>query len=145
MNATVLEVLDQRATWDTSPLPDIQLTTPKLDEASLVAVNFEDPEDNAAVVGSASSPRLSRVQWVTPAVVAQKSGVVLRQPETVVLAILVLEDGQVGEVQMTRSCGSANVDAAAVQYARALRWLPGTKEHRPQAMRISLPVIFSPV
>jgi len=145
MDTTLIEVMDQRATWDTSPLPDIKLATPKLDQESLVAVNFEDSEDNAAVVGSASSPRLSRVQLVTPELVAHKNGVALKKPETVVLAILVLEDGQVGDVQVSRSCGSADVDAAAIQYARALRWLPGTKEHRPQPMRISLPVIFSPV
>jgi len=141
MTATLVEIADQSATWDTVPLPDIQLVTPTLDADSLKIVSFEDPEEDSGVVGSASSPRLSRLQYVRPEFFARKVGV--RLPQTVVLAVLVLEDGRVGDVQVTRSTGNAAVDAAAVEYARALRWIPGTKDHQPRAMRISFPVILS--
>jgi TonB family protein len=141
MTATLIEVADQSATWDTVSLPDIQLVTPTLDADSLKIVSFEDPEEDSGVVGSASSPRLSRVQSVRPEFFARKAGV--QRPQTVVLAVLVLADGRVGDVQVTRSSGSAAADAAAIEYARMLRWIPGTKDHRPQAMRISFPVILS--
>ena len=141
MTATLIEIADQSAAWDTVPLPDIQLVTPTLDADSLKVVSFEDPEDDAGVVGSASSPRLSRLQYVRPEFFARKAGV--QRPQTVVLAVLVLEDGRVGDVQVTRSSGNADVDAAAIEYTRALRWIPGTKDHQPQAMRISFPVILT--
>jgi TonB family protein len=143
ISAFMVEIADQRAT-DTVPLPDIKFLTPTVNTDTLVSVKFEDLEDDTAVVGSASSPRLSRVQMARPEFFARKVGVKLRQPATVVLAILVLADGRVGEVQVTRSSGRVDVDAAAMDYARALRWIPGTKEHQPQAMRISFPVILSP-
>ena len=138
-----VEVKDDTHTWDTSPLPDIQLASPKLDADGLMVVSFEDPEDNAAVVGPASAPRLSRVQSTTLEQIARKNGLVLRQPQTVVLAVLVQGDGQVSEVQVTRSSGDDGIDAAAIEYARTLHWIAGTQDHRSRAMKVSLPVIFT--
>jgi len=135
--------MDDSHTWDTSPLPDITLVNPRIDVAGLVVVSFEDPEDNAVVLGSVSSPRLSRVQTITPQLIARKNGLVLRQPQTVVLAVLVQGDGQVSEVRVTRSSGNDTVDEAAIEYARALHWIAGSQDHRSQPMKVSLPVIFT--
>jgi TonB family protein len=106
-------------------------------------VNFEDSEDASSVTGSASAPRLSRLQTVSSEFYARKAGVAPGHPATVVLAILVSEEGWVNDVRVTRSCGNAAVDAAAVDYALTLRWTPGTENHRPQAMRVTFPVILS--
>jgi TonB family protein len=135
-----VERVDDRGLWDTSPLPDIKLLSPKLDSGGLVVVSFEDPEDNAVVVGSASSPRLSRVQATTPELIARKKGLVLKQPQTVVLAV---GDGNVSDVRVTRSSGDDAIDEAAIEYARSLHWIAGTQEHRTQPMKVSLPVIFT--
>ena len=138
-----VSVSDNSGGWDTSPLPDVQLATPSLETGSLVDVSFEDPEDNEAVMGSASSPRLSRVQTATTGLVAEKAGLILQQPQTVVLSLSILEDGQVGSVEVAKSSGKPDVDTAAAEYARMLHWIPGTKDHKPQAMKITFPVIFT--
>jgi TonB family protein len=140
----VIEILEEPRGLDTVPLPDIQLAVPSLDTDVLEVVNFEDSVQEAAVVvGSASAPRLSRLQSVSSEVYARKAGVVPGHPATVVLTILVSEEGWVSDVRVARSCGSAAVDAVAVDYALALRWIPGTQNYQPQAMRITFPVILS--
>jgi TonB family protein len=144
MTANIIETSYRPVTWDTTPVPDIMPVRPTFNAYGLQSVNFEDEDENSAVIAAGSSPRLSRVQGITPQVVARQRGVQLIRPEIVVLMILILEDGRVGDVQVSRGSGDARVDIAAIEYARALRWIPGTKDHQPQAMRISFPVIFSP-
>jgi TonB family protein len=80
---------------------------------------------------------------VSSAAFARNAGVVPGHPATVVLAILISEEGRVNDAQVARSSGNAAVDAAAVRYALTLRWIPGTQNHQPQAMRITFPIILS--
>lgn len=140
---TVIEFLDEPRGLDLVPLPDIKLAAAPLATEALGVVNFDDSEDASAVTGSASAPRLSRLQTVSAVGFARNAGVVPGYPATVVLAILISEDGRVDDVRITRSCGNAAIDAAAVDYVLALRWIPGTKNKQPLAMRITFPVIFS--
>jgi TonB family protein len=140
---TVIEILDEPHVFDTVPLPDINLALPSLATDALEVVNFDDSEDESAIVGSASAPRLSRLQTVSSAAFARNAGVVPGHPATVVLAILISEEGRVNDAQVARSSGNAAIDAAAVDYALTLRWIPGTQNHQPQAMRITFPVILS--
>ena len=141
---TAIEILDEPRGLDTIPLPDIKLAVPSLDTDVLDVVNFEDPDnEEGVVVGTASAPRLSRLQTVSSAVFARKAGVVPGHPATVVLTILISEEGRVNDAQVARSSGNAAVDAAAVGYALTLRWIPGTQNHQPHAMRITFPIILS--
>jgi TonB family protein len=141
---TIIEILEEPGSLDTVPLPDIKLAVPSLDTDALETVKFEDSVQEAAVVvGSVSAPRLSRVQTVNSEAYARKAGVVPGHPVTVVLAILISEEGRVGDVRVARSCGNAAVDAVAVDYALVLRWIPGTQNYQPQAMRITFPIILS--
>jgi TonB family protein len=141
---TVIEILDEPRGLDTAPLPDIKLAVPSLDTDVLEVVNFEDSDNEAGViVGSASAPRLSRQQTASSAVFARNAGVVPGHPATVVLVILISEEGRVNDVRVARSCGNAAIDAAAVDYALTLRWIPGTQNQQPRAMRITFPVILS--
>ncbi len=141
---TVIEILDEPRGVDTVPLPDIKLAIPSLDTDALDVVNFDDSDnEEGVVVGSASAPRLSRLQTVSSAAFARNAGVVPGHPATVVLAILISEEGRVNDARVARSCGNAAIDAAAVDYALTLRWIPGTQNHQPQAMRITFPVILS--
>ena len=141
---TAIEILDEPRGLDTIPLPDIKLAVPSLDTDVLDVVNFDDSDnEEGVVIGSASAPRLSRLQTVSSAVFARKAGVVPGHPATVVLAILISEEGRVNDAQVARSSGNAAVDAAAVDYALTLRWIPGTQNHQPHAMRITFPIILS--
>ncbi len=128
---------------DTTPLPELQLVTPEEHLVAPTVLRFEDLDDDAAVVGSYSAPRLSRVQGVSPEAYARKAGVSPRHPVTVVLAILVQENGAVGDVRVVRSSGSDTIDAAALEYAKTVHWIPGTQDQKPQSMRITFPVVLS--
>jgi hypothetical protein len=44
-----------------------------------------------------------------------------------------------GQAGCTRS-GDLAIDSAAVEYGRALRWIPGTQEHHAATMQVILPV-----
>jgi hypothetical protein len=44
--------------------------------------------------------------------------------------------------RIVRSNGNASSEAAALDYARATRWIPGTIDGEPRAMEASLTVIF---
>jgi TonB family protein len=128
---------------DTSPLPEIQLVTPVPNFNAVSEVQFEDLDDQAAVIGSSSAPRLLRVQPVSLETYARRAGILPRQPATVVLAILVQENGEVGDVRVVRGSGSDAIDAAAVEYAKALHWIAGTQNREPRSMRITFPVTLS--
>jgi hypothetical protein len=71
----MVEIADHRATWD------------KANTDILVSVTFEDLEDDTGVVCSASTPRLSRLQVVSPEFFTRKAHVELRQPATVAAAL----------------------------------------------------------
>jgi protein TonB len=62
---------------------------------------------------------------------------------TVVLEVLVLGEGTVGEARMVRSCGYPLLDSAALEAVRAWRFAPGTRAGEKVAMWIKIPVNFS--
>lgn len=61
---------------------------------------------------------------------------------TVLLSVLVLPDGRVGEVRLERTSGHARLDASALDEARRWRFLPGTEDGTPKAMWKQLPITF---
>lgn len=128
---------------DTVPLPDMQAVRAVPDLDVLEAIQFEDPEDDAQILAPASSPRLLHVQSVSISTFARKAGVLPHKPVTVVLAILVKDDGSTDDVRVTQSSGNVAIDTCAMEYVRALRWIPATVGHRPQRMRIVFPIVLS--
>ncbi len=52
---------------------------------------------------------------------------------SVILKVLVLPSGQVGDIKILRSSGSAQLDAAALVSVGSWVYLPAVKEHRPVA------------
>jgi protein TonB len=61
---------------------------------------------------------------------------------TVILAVLVLENGRIGEVRIEQSSGHARLDASAVREARRWRLKPGARDGVPVAMWKQIPVTF---
>jgi TonB family protein len=130
---------------DAVPIPDVQLRRIRVDADSLRLIRFEDPDagDISHVVASTSAPQLSRVQIVEPDPYARRAGLSIGRPATVFLILEILSDGSVGAISVSRSSGSAAADAAAAEYARQLRWTPGTMDHRAQTMRITFPITLA--
>jgi TonB family protein len=138
------QIFVQSESPDRVPLPLLTLDAVNVD-SQLSQIQFDDSieEDLGAVIGSVSAPRLSRYQSVDLSVYARRAEVLPSHPVTVILAVSVLEDGRAGSVDVSRSSGNAAADAAAVDYALELRWIPGTRDRIPRAMRILLPVTLS--
>jgi TonB family protein len=143
-NPTIIAgfIIDDERTRDRLPIAEVALETPRIALQSITQVQFESAEwgDISGVTASSSAPQLSRFQPITPALFARRAGLASGQAASVVLTVEILPDGTVGTVEVTRSFGDPAIDAAAVAYARRLRWVPGTQNHHAQAMRINLPV-----
>jgi len=61
---------------------------------------------------------------------------------SVTLEVAVGADGVVTSAQVVRSNGGNSANAAALDYARATRWIPGMIDGQPHAMQASLTVIL---
>lgn len=136
------QIIVQLPRWDKVPAPEVDLDDVPVDRNALRLVQFDDSEQDAlaGIVGPASAPHLSRFQSVDVQDFAMRAGIAPQHPVTVVLSVQVGEDGGASDVNIVRSSGLAAADAAAIDYALALRWIPGTVDRNPRAMRIMLPV-----
>jgi len=130
---------------DEVPIPEMQLhrVTPAIDGIQMVRFEDSDAGDISGVIASTSGPQLSRAQIAEVDPYARRAGLSVGRPETTVLVLEVLSDGTVGAVSVSHSSGNTAADAAAMDYARLLRWTPGTVDHRAQTMRISFPVTLA--
>ena len=139
------EIIFQSPSWDRIPAPEVQLEHPRVEMGALKLIQFDDPDPDALgkVVGSASAPKLSRFQSVAIERAATLAGIPTGHSETVIVVVEVLPDGLVGGVEIAGSSGNQKADAAAVDYALQLRWIPGTRDHVPQRMRVRLPITLS--
>lgn len=61
---------------------------------------------------------------------------------TVMISVLILADGRVGEVRLDRSSGYPRLDEAAIAHARRWQFTPGTRDGAPAAMWRQMPVTF---
>lgn len=61
---------------------------------------------------------------------------------TVLLSVLVLPDGRVGEVRLDQTSGHPRLDASALNEARRWRFRPGTENGTAKPMWKQLPVTF---
>jgi TonB family protein len=142
---TSAQIIVQSNEWDRVPVQQVSLETLPVPEPSLTQVQFTNSieDELSGVTGPASAPRLSHFQTADVTTYARRAHVRAGHPITVVLIVTVLEDGRAGSVDVRRSSGNANIDAAAVDYALELRWIPGTRGQQPLPMRVLLPVVLS--
>jgi len=63
---------------------------------------------------------------------------------TVTMEVVVLEDGTVGDVKITESLDQKyGLDEQAVKAVQEWRFKPGTKDHKPVAVRVSIEMSFT--
>lgn len=144
MFATV-EIIESQVVRDKVPAPDLQLVTPSLSLSALQEIQLDDSieDELAAVVSPASAPRPARVQSADPVSFARRAHLQPGKSFTVVLRVKVMEDGLVSAVDIIRTSDNPAADAAAVDYALELHWVPGTKDQKPEVMAVSLPVTLA--
>jgi len=145
--AIMAYVAEQSNDMDVVATPEVKLTTLRSNVAELTQVRFEDAEqgDVADVVATASAPRLTETcaQVCDPSRFVANAGLAPGQAVTIVLVIEVLADGSTGSTDVFKSSGNSAADAAAVQYARSLHWVPGTRDRQALSMRIRFPVTLA--
>jgi len=139
------QIIVQSPQWDKVPLPRIELDGVPVDVNALKMVQFDDADQDAlaGIIGPASAPRLARFQYSDLQDFAQRAGLQPGHPVTVVLTVQVDADGGASSVNVIRSSGIAAADAAAIDYALSLRWIPGTVDHTPRSIRVTLPVTLA--
>jgi len=140
-------VAEQSNDMDVVAMPEVKLGHIGLNTRELTQVRFEDAEqgDVAGVVATTSAPRLTETcaQVCDPVRFAEEAGLTPGQSVTVVLVIEVLADGSTGSTDIAMSSGNSATDATAIQYARSLRWIPGTRNHQALSVRIRFPVTLA--
>lgn len=123
------------AEWTPPVVP--RSVRPAMEAPSPIIVVADAPE---AIIAPRSSPQVDTTSWVEMAPYARRAGLQPGEGATVVLRVLVNSDGYATNVDVDVSSGSASVDAAAVEYALATRWLPGTEVGAPVATWVRWPV-----
>jgi TonB family protein len=81
-------------------------------------------------------PRADESYTVDPAPYARQAGLRSGRGATIVMRLLVLPSGRVGDIEIDVSSGSALIDNAAMDYARARHWLTGTADGEPTTLWI---------
>jgi hypothetical protein len=139
------QVIFQLPSRDKVQFPDVRLSAIVPNTDALRAVQFEDPDDGALgeIVAPASAPRLRTIQTVDVTAFARRAGLMAGQSKTVVLVAVIGVEGEANQVDVSRSSGDPAVDAVAIDYALALRWIPATRERKPVLMRIRFPVTLA--
>jgi TonB family protein len=135
---TAVSLIEERHISDVVPLPEVRLLTPTVDSTSLTFISFDDPDAGLinGITAPTSAPQLDPVVTVDTARYAVRAGLTAGDAVTVVLAIEVLADGSAGAISIVNSTGDSAIDAAAIDCARALKWIPGTVDRRARVMRI---------
>lgn len=137
------EILQLREARDKVPAPDLQLAVPARPDINAPQdIQFDDSieDDLAAIIAPASAPHLARVQTADPTAFALRAHLPPGRPTTVILRLEVTPEGSVGSADVVSTSNNAAADAAAVDYALELRWVPGTVDRKPVRMRIRFPV-----
>jgi TonB family protein len=107
------------------PLSVLDIKTPRIDFTV-------DRNVNAAM----AAPVLDSDAPVDSSIFVQRAALSPGEGATVVFRIEVLEDGSAGQITIDVSSGSAQIDEAALEFARAHRWIPAVVAGIPKAMWI---------
>lgn len=116
------------------PAPDVDLIAPP-------DVLFEGaPPRNRETGAGFSPPTIDSLQPIDPAPFARMAGLIEGRQIEIMVLIQVAYDGVATSVTLERGTGDERIDKAALAYARALHWVPGTMGGEPHSMRTRLTV-----
>jgi len=96
----------------------------------------EIEEPTIAVLGVGTMPPHPDDAAIDPAPFARQAGLQPGDGATIVLRLQVLWTGDVGDVEVDVSSGAPAIDRAAIDYARAIPWIGGMIDGRPQTIWI---------
>jgi TonB family protein len=111
----------------------IDMPMPELPEAAVPAIN----EESAVEV-----PQIDPLSGPDVARYSARANLPAGKIATVILTVSIGADGAVIAAEVVRSNGDESANAAAIDYARATRWIPGMIGGVPRPMQASLTVIL---
>lgn len=119
-------------TPDVTPEP-LAIPPPELPDMSVAAL-IDEPALEAPKIDPFSGPDV--------AAYSQRAQLTAGKTATVLLMVGIGVDGAVISARVVRSNGDEAANAAALDYARATHWIPGTIDGQPRMMEASLTVIL---
>lgn len=119
-------------------MPARLLSVDRVDAEPPVLRDIEVEETPAGMAGHSGStiPPHPNGEPIDTLPFARQAGLPQRAGATVVLRVQVLGNGAVGQVLVDVSGGSSQIDQAAVAYVRALKWLGGRIDDKPETLWI---------
>jgi TonB family protein len=137
--ALLVEILQIPSMQIPLPNPPLRFIEPVIDPPPLPALRFEDDifaQSSSNSVIPFIPPRLDPELLPDSSSYAAQAGLSIGSSATVLFALDISDTGFVTAAFVQKSSGNAQVDAAAIEYAKTLRWIPGTMNGSPHAMRI---------
>jgi TonB family protein len=104
--------------------------------AGIAIADGADPVVTARSGGVTTPPRPAETQSVSASEFSRGSGLRQGTGATVVLRVEVRSTGTVGRVEVDVSGGNRRVDQAAIAYVRAMQWVGGRVDDRPETLWI---------
>ena len=132
----MVELLGLEVGITTSPLDSPYTPDPRVNLA------VPDLSMDSMAEESTESPRIDSEQQVFTLPFAQRANLRDGEVGVVILRLQIAADGSVIAAEVVRSTGGDDLNAAAIEYARSTRWIPGVVDGEPQAMQASLTVIL---
>lgn len=126
-------------------LPEVELegAEPSFTEfAAQVAITAPQLAFDVTEGSRLEAPRIDPDAVLMTAPFAERAQLVPGEVVTVLLLLQIAGDGAVISAKIVRSNGSESANAAALDYARATRWIPGSIDGEPRPMQASLTVIL---
>ncbi len=129
--------------------PPVSIAVPLLESPIALAEpgSFDLPVIELAEVETRETsefrpPRLKEAMRASPEEFVADAGIAVARMVRVILTVTVTEQGEAGDVSVVVASGIAELDSAAIAYARTLRWQPALVRGRESSMSIRLPVVF---
>jgi TonB family protein len=117
------------------PVEPIALSANAIIDPDLPALEISRPVKLTAGVGTlAAGPGSQELPDTKP--FAVRAGLAAGQGATVVLRIEVKDDNELGRISVEVSGGSAEIDAAAIAYARSMSWVGAVINGNPVTMQV---------
>jgi len=123
-------VLDSSSLQSEPPASQLALAAPELPPQVMLVETAVDP------------PKVDPGFAPDMAFYSQRANLAHGTKASVMLLLDIAADGSVITAQLVRGSDDAAVNTAAIEYAKATRWIPGTVDGVPRIMQASLNVIL---
>jgi TonB family protein len=123
-------VIDSLSLQSEQPASQLALVAPELPPQAMLVETAVDP------------PKVDPGFAPDMAFYSQRANLTHGTKASVMLLLDIAADGSVITAQLVRGSDDAAVNAVAIEYAKATRWIPGTVDGVPRTMQASLNVIL---